>query len=169
MGPTEKFASLVSKIEAAVCASKNLAQGAGETGDADAKTVFAHSEQDLNQLVTALKSAQHSHDAFLAENRELQGYTSELHSMAVEVAAIAAQTNLLALNAAIEAARGFAVVADEVRKRSNLSSETGKKMSGKVSVISDAISGVRQAAESRSISASGWSKWKRAIPRTSSA
>ena len=153
MGPTEKFASLVSKIEAAVCASKNLVQGAGETGDADAKTVFAHSEQNLNQLVTALKSAQHSHDAFLAEIRELQGYTSELQSIAVEVAAIAAQTNLLALNAAIEAARageagrGFAVVADEVRKLSNLSSETGKKMSGKVSVISNAISGVTQAAD----------------------
>ena len=153
MGLTEKFASLVSKIEAAVSASKNTAQGLGGSGEPDAKTVFTHSERDLILLVTTLKSAQHSRDAFLAEIRNLQGYTSELQSMAVEVAAIAAQTNLLALNAAIEAARageagrGFAVVADEVRKLSNLSSETGKKMSGKVSVISHAISGVMHAAD----------------------
>ena len=153
MGLTEKFASLVSKIEAAVSASQNTAQGPGGSGDADAKTVFTQSERDLILLVTALKSAQQSRDAFLAEIRELQGYTSELQSMAADVAAIAAQTNLLALNAAIEAARageagrGFAVVADEVRKLSNLSSETGKKMSGKVSVISNAISGVTQAAD----------------------
>jgi len=62
--------------------------------------------------------------------------------MAAEVANIAGQTNLLALNAAIEAARagesgrGFAVVAGEVRNLSSLSSNTGKKMSDKVQVIS---------------------------------
>ncbi len=77
--------------------------------------------------------------------------------MAAEVASIADQTNLLALNAAIEAARagdagrGFAVVADEVRKLSNLSGETGKRISEKAVLISDAIklaaSTVEQSAE----------------------
>jgi len=58
---------------------------------------------------------------------------------------IAKQTNLLALNAAIEAARagdvgrGFAVVADEVRKLSNLSGETGKKITETVDTVNKAI------------------------------
>ncbi|MDD5249754.1 MAG: methyl-accepting chemotaxis protein, partial [Rhodocyclaceae bacterium] len=68
-----------------------------------------------------------------------------LKHMAKDVGEIAKQTNLLALNAAIEAARagdvgrGFAVVADEVRKLSDLSGETGKKISATIETVNQAI------------------------------
>ena len=73
--------------------------------------------------------------------------------MAEDVAKIASQTNLLALNAAIEAARageagrGFSVVADEVRKLSNLSGETGTRITEKVRIMGGSMQQMVERAE----------------------
>ena len=81
----------------------------------------------------------------LHEVHALSRFTAELREMAQNVSSIAHQTNLLAINAAIEAAvageggRGFAVVAREVRRLSQLSAETGKKMTATVETVNNAI------------------------------
>ena len=114
---------------------------------------FKYSEEALEKILTALRSTQTGRATMIKEIRVLTNYTDELKRMAAEVDNIAGQTNLLALNAAIEAARagaagrGFAVVADEVRKLSQLSSDTGKHMSDKVSIINDAIKNAFEIAE----------------------
>jgi methyl-accepting chemotaxis protein len=150
---TASFSGLVRRLEHSVATSRELAGNGGESGTVGA---LAQSETDLLGLVAALQEAQRSRDATLAEIRNLPSYTEQLKQMATEVAAIASQTNLLALNAAIEAARageagrGFAVVADEVRKLSMLSSDTGKKMSEKVGVISEAIHNASRISEASS-------------------
>lgn len=150
---TQRFSGLANKLEEAVNASH---QAAGELGDANSSGmagVLSESQQQLNEVVAILHSAQANRDAMLAEIKSLTTYTIELNTMAMDVAKIASQTNLLALNAAIEAARageagrGFAVVADEVRNLSRLSSETAQKMTGKVDTINTAISRAFQIAE----------------------
>ena len=150
---TQRFSGLANKLEEAVSAS-HLA--AGELGDANSRGmagVLSESQQQLNEVVAILHSAQANRDAMLAEIKSLTTYTIELNTMAMDVAKIASQTNLLALNAAIEAARageagrGFAVVADEVRNLSRLSSETAQKMTEKVDTINTAIGRAFQIAE----------------------
>ena len=147
---TDRFGDLVQRLETTVAASR---QAGGQSGAGSLSTTFGQSEKNLHNVVGALRSTQTSRSAMLDEIRTLTNYTEELKRMAAEVAAIAGQTNLLALNAAIEAARageagrGFAVVADEVRKLSTLSSDTGKHMSDKVSVINDAIAEAFRIAE----------------------
>lgn len=151
---TNRFVGINAKLEASVRASQNAANDLAGGSEVGALAVMTQSRSSLNSVIDTLKDAQHSRNDMLEQVRGLNDYTSELRSMAVKVAEIAAQTNLLALNAAIEAARageagrGFAVVADEVRKLSSLSSETGKKMSGTVDIISNAISSVFKIAES---------------------
>ncbi|WP_429138277.1 methyl-accepting chemotaxis protein [Aeromonas allosaccharophila] len=150
---TQRFSGLANKLEEAVNAS-HLA--AGELGDANSRSmagVLSESQQQLNEVVAILHSAQANRDAMLGEIKSLTTYTIELNTMAMDVAKIASQTNLLALNAAIEAARageagrGFAVVADEVRNLSRLSSETAQKMTDKVDTINTAIGRAFQIAE----------------------
>jgi methyl-accepting chemotaxis protein len=148
---TTRFAGIVEKLEEAVRASDHAAEGV--EGGGGLVTVFAGCEARLNEVVSTLKAAMDNKQAMLAEVSGLLAFISELKQMAVDVAGIADQTNLLALNAAIEAARagevgrGFAVVADEVRKLSNLSKETGTRISAKVETISAAISAAVQAAD----------------------
>lgn len=148
---TQQFAGIVQKLDGAVAASETAA---GELdGGNGTISVFAHCEAQLNQVVASLKAAMDNKQVMLAEVSGLLDFIGELKQMAVDVAGIADQTNLLALNAAIEAARagevgrGFAVVADEVRKLSNLSKETGTRISAKVETISRAISTAVQAAD----------------------
>ncbi|WED75878.1 methyl-accepting chemotaxis protein [Aeromonas allosaccharophila] len=150
---TQRFSGLANKLEEAVNASQ---LAAGELGDANSRGmagVLSESQQQLNEVVAILHSAQANRDAMLGEIKSLTTYTIELNTMAMDVAKIASQTNLLALNAAIEAARageagrGFAVVADEVRNLSRLSSETAQKMTDKVDTINTAIGRAFQIAE----------------------
>ncbi|MEN9865474.1 MAG: hypothetical protein RL748_1064 [Pseudomonadota bacterium] len=103
-------------------------------------------ERELTPVIGALEKVIDSKDELLIRVRDLAAATDELQEMASEVTLIAAHTNLLAINAAIEAARagsagrGFAVVAGEVRKLSQLSSETGKRISERVVQITDIMS-----------------------------
>jgi methyl-accepting chemotaxis protein len=146
-----RFSGIVDKLDQAVLA----AGGGGSVHDSHAElvAVFAASERELGEVVASLKAAMESKAAMLDKIRGLEQFIAELRNMATEVAQIAAQTNLLALNAAIEASRagemgrGFAVVAKEVRMLSNLSGETGRRITEKVSLINQAISTTCQAAE----------------------
>ncbi|MGI4862171.1 MAG: methyl-accepting chemotaxis protein [Janthinobacterium lividum] len=137
-----RFAAIVGRLDQSARESAQGAQGGDGT---DATTVFRHSENALSGVVSSLHSATSSKAAMLEKVRGMNDFTVELQQMAKEVAGIASQTTLLALNAAIEAARagvagrGFAVVANEVRMLSLQSSETGRRIAQKVSVISERI------------------------------
>ncbi|MDD2701040.1 MAG: methyl-accepting chemotaxis protein [Sideroxydans sp.] len=136
-----RFANLSQRLSAAVAASG----GDGGSGQAGLVALLQNSQSELNSIITSLRAALEVKQSMLGEVQSLSRFTGDLQKMAQEVADIAGQTNLLALNAAIEAARagevgrGFAVVADEVRKLSNMSGETGKKMSETVETVNKAI------------------------------
>ncbi|GAB5606270.1 methyl-accepting chemotaxis protein [Sideroxyarcus sp. TK5] len=143
-----RFASLSQRLSAAVDASGG--EGGGQAG---LVTLLKDSQTELNSIITSLRDALEVKRAMLGEVQALARFTGDLQKMAQDVADIAGQTNLLALNAAIEAARagevgrGFAVVADEVRKLSNLSGETGKKMSATVDTVNKAIASTLRVSE----------------------
>ncbi len=148
---TGQFAGIVRNLETAVAASDTAA---GELdGGGSTVSVFTSCEAQLSEVVESLKAAMDNKQIMLGEVSGLLDFIVELKQMAADVRGIADQTNLLALNAAIEAARagevgrGFAVVADEVRKLSNLSKETGTRISAKVETISNAISTAVRAAD----------------------
>jgi methyl-accepting chemotaxis protein len=141
---TARFSGIVEKLDETVKASSVAARTVND-GESGLVTVFSRGEQELGAVVASLNAATQSKAAMLQQIRGLSGFIGELEKMAADVAAIAEKTNLLALNAAIEAARagdagrGFAVVADEVRTLSTLSGDTGRRISEKVSLVSQAI------------------------------
>ncbi|MFH2135572.1 MAG: methyl-accepting chemotaxis protein [Pseudomonadota bacterium] len=143
-----RFANLSQRLSAAVDASGG--EGGGQAGLVG---LLQNSQRELNSIITSLRAALEVKRAMLGEVQTLARFTGDLQKMAQDVADIAGQTNLLALNAAIEAARagevgrGFAVVADEVRKLSNLSGETGKKMSATVDTVNKAIASTLRVSE----------------------
>jgi methyl-accepting chemotaxis protein len=140
----ERFSGIAKNLEAAVAASSATGSSVGD-GQDGLVAVFHRSEAELGAVIASLNAAMASKSDMLTQIRNLNQFASELDAMAADVARIAGQTNLLALNAAIEAARageagrGFAVVADEVRNLSNLSGDTGKRISQTVRIIISAI------------------------------
>ena len=79
-----------------------------DSGNADANgnisDVLTHSEAQLSSLNSNFQLILSSKVELLGEVTQLQSFTNELQTMAIDVQGIAGQTNLLALNAAIEAA-----------------------------------------------------------------
>ncbi len=144
----QRFSSLAAELEQ----SSKVSEQVTASSEGGIEGVFGKANDGLATVVQALKAALQERDVLLKQIDELAGFIGELDQMAQDVATIAGQTNLLALNAAIEAARagdhgrGFAVVATEVRKLSQLSAETGDRMSGKVNCISRAIETTVQSA-----------------------
>jgi len=141
-----RFAGTVSRIDSMF--SGGRAYGTGESAAAT-----RDNENDLKLVVDALKAMQESRDQLAREIRGLVGYTEELRKMAGDVESIAFQTNMLALNAAIEAAhagslgQGFAVVANEVRHLSTAARDTGKRITQKVTAVSDALTQIGATSE----------------------
>ena len=141
-----RFGNLSQRLEAAVSASQSSTGSAGEDGSQGVVALLKNSETNLNSIMRSLHSTLKDKESLLQEVHALARFTGELREMAQNVGSIAHQTNLLAINAAIEAARagevgrGFAVVASEVRKLSQLSAETGKKITATVETVNNAIS-----------------------------
>jgi len=148
----ERFSGIVVKLDQAVRASSSATESVDDR-NSGLVAVFASSEKELGAVIASLQAATASKAAMLAKIQSLEQFIAELKGMADEVATIAAQTNLLALNAAIEASRagemgrGFAVVAKEVRMLSNMSGETGRRITERVAMINDAIAATCKAAE----------------------
>ena len=138
-----RFANINQRVGAAMAGSQ------GEAGSG-LITLLKENEVELSAIIATLRSALTMKESMLNEVTALSTFTEALKRMAKDVGDIAKQTNLLALNAAIEAARagdvgrGFAVVADEVRKLSNLSGDTGKKISETVETVNQAIAATLQ-------------------------
>jgi methyl-accepting chemotaxis protein len=140
-----RFSGINDKLSAAEAASAQAAGGVGGDGSGGLSGLARTAEQELVGIIASLQAALESKNKMLEQMGELSQFAGDLKRMAHDVGEIASQTNLLALNAAIEAARageagrGFSVVADEVRKLSNLSGDTGKRISEKTEVIAAAI------------------------------
>ena len=136
---TNRFAGINERIAATMTSP----QGESDTG---LIALLKENETELSSIIATLRSALAMKESMLSEVTSLSQFTEALKHMAENVGDIAKQTNLLALNAAIEAARagevgrGFAVVADEVRKLSDLSGETGRKISETIETVNKAIS-----------------------------
>ncbi len=138
---TNRFVNLSQGLEKAMA----MSQGDGEFSGQNLAVLLKECHTELDSVITSMRAALERRQTLLQEVHELAGLTVSLKTMAKDVGEIAGQTNLLALNAAIEAARagevgrGFAVVADEVRKLSNMSAETGKKITAVVENVNKAI------------------------------
>lgn len=136
-----RFAGLAREIGNATDVSSQVTMST----EGGIESVFRQASNSLEELINSLDEALRERNQFLNQINGLADFITELERMANDVAIIAGQTNLLALNAAIEAARagdhgrGFSVVASEVRKLSQMSAETGVRMSGKVALISSTI------------------------------
>lgn len=144
-----RFAGIVGRLDSALGSRKSSRGDAGDV-TADARK----GEEDLLQVINALKAIQQSRQTLAQDIRSIVTYTTELRQMADEVGMIAFKTNMLALNAAIEAAhagesgKGFAVVAHEVRALSDASRETGKMITEKVGFIGATLANIASSNES---------------------
>lgn len=145
-----RFGAINSRLRAANAATSS-AIGSMSSGGGIAQLIEL-AERRLGVVIESINGALRDKSRVLEELRALTHFADDLKRMAREVAEIASKTNLLALNAAIEAARvgeagrGFTVVADEVRKLSQLSGETGSRITESVEVITGAMANTVQLA-----------------------
>jgi methyl-accepting chemotaxis protein len=143
---SERFCGIAQRLDAALGREES-------SGRQDVAAQMRDSERDLKLVMDALRAIQKSRDELANEIRGLAAYTEDVRSMASEVESIAFQTNVLALNAAIEAAhagergKGFAVVAHEVRALSNAARDTGKRITKKATLISEALGKISETNE----------------------
>ncbi|MGC1457723.1 MAG: methyl-accepting chemotaxis protein [Steroidobacteraceae bacterium] len=143
---SERFSGIAQRLDAALGREESV-------GRQDVSAQMRDSERDLKLVMDALRAIQQSRDELANEIRGLAAYTEDVRGMASEVQSIAFQTNVLALNAAIEAAhagergRGFAVVAHEVRALSNAARDTGKRITQRVTLISEALAKISETNE----------------------
>ena len=133
---SQRFEGIVNRLDSALSSGDESGSIAADAQEG---------ERHLAQVIEALKLIQQSRDALAEDIRALVKHTEELRKMSSDVESIAFQTNMLALNAAIEAAhagaagKGFAVVAHEVRALSEAARTTGKRITGTVGMISNAL------------------------------
>ncbi len=127
----------------------------GTAGDNDVTiSLLTLSERELTPVVSAMGKMVESQDDLLEGVRNLQLATHELKDMASDVSQIAARTNILAINATIEAARTgeagreFAVIATEIRKLSQLSAESGKKITTRMAQVTQVMQKTLEVASS---------------------
>jgi methyl-accepting chemotaxis protein len=143
---SDRFSGIAQRLDAALGRDEGV-------GRQDVSAQMRDSERDLKLVMDALRAIQKSRDELANEIRGLAAYTEDVRSMASEVESIAFQTNVLALNAAIEAAhagergKGFAVVAHEVRALSNAARDTGKRITQKATLISEALIKISKTSE----------------------
>jgi methyl-accepting chemotaxis protein len=141
----DRFENLSKRIETSVSESQEAMGSNVDNSTFNIVSLLADSQSALNSITGALITSMDGKASFMRQIESLSDHANELKDMANKVGALASQTNLLALNAAIEASRageagrGFAVVANEVRTLSNLSAETGMKISATVDTVNKSI------------------------------
>ena len=117
-------------------------------------------QKKIRLLLDKVQESKGAGDTLVAELKELEAHTSQMHEITALIDSVAKQTTLLALNASIEAARageagkGFAVVADEITKLADQTSvATGNitqlidDLAGKLTEVVDAINRVMESNE----------------------
>lgn len=133
----QSFSSITERFESAGFTG----MGPSGQGKDITMTLLTLCERELQPVIASMSQITQSKTAMVDSVKELAAITDELKTMATGVGQIAAQTNLLAINAAIEAARagesgrGFAVIATEIRNLSQLSADTAKQITDRMSKI----------------------------------
>jgi methyl-accepting chemotaxis protein len=134
---TIRFGDIVQKMDTSIAASERQSASHAQEATLDGQ----QAEQNLSQVMAALREMQRGREALTAEISAIVSWIAELQRMAEDVKLIAFQTNMLSVNAAIQAAhageggKGFAVVAHEVQILSKASRDTGQKIDQRVGAI----------------------------------
>lgn len=131
--------SMTSDIEQSVEEVKQVSDVITENMDAASQEV-SDGQQNINLLLERVGESKQAGDKVVAELKDLEAHTSQMHDITELINNVAKQTTLLSLNASIEAARageagrGFAVVADEI---SQLAEQTSQATGDITNLIND--------------------------------